>query len=92
MYGRCGVCRPFENTLTGDAIRCSWPWLNNLTNQKNFYNTNSTADESSTATKEDHIHLFVLSDGHAGSTSLAGLLATSPTVATLCGAKVWQCK
>eukprot|EP00038_Savillea_parva_P031279 m.84508 g.84508 ORF g.84508 m.84508 type:complete len:407 (-) comp9597_c0_seq3:6673-7893(-) len=41
---------------------------------------------------DQHIYLSVLSPGHVGSSALAGLLATSPAVSTLCSAKVWQCE
>jgi len=41
---------------------------------------------------DSHIYLSILSPGHVGSSALAGLLATSPAVSTLCSAKVWQCE
>ena len=38
------------------------------------------------------IYTWILSDGHTGSTALAGLIATSPHVSTLCASGVANCE
>ena len=44
------------------------------------------------AGSEGPTRLFVLSDGHSGSTSLLMLLAQSNNVVTMCGEGVWACE
>lgn len=68
---------PFDAPRSGLPMPAKWPWIGGA--------------EPGPGDREK-IYLFLLSDGHAGSSSLAGLLSTSAQVTNLCTAKVWQCE
>eukprot|EP00040_Diaphanoeca_grandis_P043716 m.10073 g.10073 ORF g.10073 m.10073 type:complete len:372 (+) comp8102_c0_seq2:386-1501(+) len=69
---------PFQTSLTPDQGPASWPWID----QANLVSV----------PPGEKIYVWILSDGHAGSSALYGLLSTSTSVSNLCRAKVWQCE
>eukprot|EP00041_Stephanoeca_diplocostata_P003925 m.39454 g.39454 ORF g.39454 m.39454 type:complete len:173 (+) comp14716_c0_seq7:200-718(+) len=82
----------FAQPLTGPVASATWPWIEapdvvRKANAPNGHTRENLEDKSS----RDHVYLWILSDGHVGSTALSGLIATSPMISTLCDAHVWQC-
>ena len=72
---------PFAASLaprSGPSMPAKWPWI--------------VGSAEPGPGDQEKVYLFLLSDGHAGSSSLAGLLSTSAQVTNLCTAKVWQCE
>eukprot|EP00041_Stephanoeca_diplocostata_P003922 m.39423 g.39423 ORF g.39423 m.39423 type:complete len:383 (+) comp14716_c0_seq2:200-1348(+) len=83
----------FAQPLTGPVASATWPWIEapdvvRKANAPNGHTRENLEDKSS----RDHVYLWILSDGHVGSTALSGLIATSPMISTLCDAHVWQCE
>lgn len=75
-----GQGQTFDGTLTGHPKPATWPWI-------------KTAVEDGAKDRLDApIYTWILSDGHTGSTALAGLISTSLHVSTLCTSGVANCE
>jgi hypothetical protein len=85
-YDKAVKVSAFDNTLTGPPKPASWPWIK--TGLPDVKNRGSSLDRNFNSP----VYTWILSDGHTGSTALAGLIATSPQVATLCTSGVANCE
>lgn len=73
--------RPFDDTLTGTPKPATWPWVKS-----------TESDGGAQKRLDGPVYTWILSDGHTGSTALAGLIATSPHVSTLCTSGFANCE
>ena len=83
--------RPFDALLTGTVEPATWPWVDPIDAETKLKRMGWNLSPD-VAAQGGPVFTWILSDGHTGSSALAGYLASSPNLGTLCDADVWNCE